>query len=297
MALSKLSGDEAGIVFSQLCNVLEPRLAVYLSSASNELWAPTQAQRQQLKADHEAAAALCCKAGLRSCKELREAKDVAWRHTGLSATDLATLGTLGLVLPKLQQLYIFESAGAAGPDGVQRLATGLAVGALPAVTMLSLGYLHMGDAGALALAAALGRGAMPRLKSLHLIVTAIGDTGLVALAPALRRLPALEMLVFNGNPFGNEGLAALVAPPSPTGVLPPRKGGLTKLKKLDLSETQVNDAGCAALASALDSGALPAIERIVLRGIPAKAVASSPVYKWLHLNCKKGKARRGRKTQ
>ena len=78
-------------------------------------------------------------------------------------------------------------------------------------------------------------------------------------------------------------------------MLPPRKGGLTKLKKLDLSETQVNDAGCAALASALDSGALPAIERIVLRGIPAKAVASSPVYKWLHLNCKKGKARREEK--
>ena len=168
---------------------------------------PAVQRARASRRNHEAAAALCCKAGLRSCKELREAKDVAWRHTGLSATDLATLGTLGLVLPKLQQLYIFESAGAAGPDGVQRLATGLAVGALPAVTMLSLGYLHMGDAGALALAAALGRGAMPRLKSLHLIVTAIGDTGLVALAPALRRLPALEMLVFNGNPFGNEGLA------------------------------------------------------------------------------------------
>ena len=30
MALSKLSGDEAGIVFVQLCNVLEPRLAVDL---------------------------------------------------------------------------------------------------------------------------------------------------------------------------------------------------------------------------------------------------------------------------
>ena len=28
MALSKLSGDEAGIVFTQLCNVLDPRVAV-----------------------------------------------------------------------------------------------------------------------------------------------------------------------------------------------------------------------------------------------------------------------------
>ena len=29
MALSKLSGDEQRILFTQLCNVLEPRLAVY----------------------------------------------------------------------------------------------------------------------------------------------------------------------------------------------------------------------------------------------------------------------------
>ena len=31
MALSKLSGDEQRIDFNQLCNVLEPRRAVYLS--------------------------------------------------------------------------------------------------------------------------------------------------------------------------------------------------------------------------------------------------------------------------
>ena len=37
MALSALSGDEQRILFTQLCNVLEPRTAVYLSSASNEL--------------------------------------------------------------------------------------------------------------------------------------------------------------------------------------------------------------------------------------------------------------------
>tara|TARA_B100000795_G_scaffold26332_1_gene17501 strand:+ start:488 stop:634 length:147 start_codon:yes stop_codon:yes gene_type:complete len=37
MALSALSGDEQRILFTQLCNVLEPRTVVYLSSASNEL--------------------------------------------------------------------------------------------------------------------------------------------------------------------------------------------------------------------------------------------------------------------
>ena len=43
MALSKLSGDEAGIVFVQLCNVLEPRVIPQ--------W------RQQRAADSDAGAA------------------------------------------------------------------------------------------------------------------------------------------------------------------------------------------------------------------------------------------------
>ena len=64
MALSRLSADEQGIVLGQLLNPLEPRLVVYFSSACTELWALlTPAVRQQLRADYEAAAALCLKAG------------------------------------------------------------------------------------------------------------------------------------------------------------------------------------------------------------------------------------------
>ena len=37
MALSRLSGDEQGILFVQLCNVLDPGIAVALSSVNNEL--------------------------------------------------------------------------------------------------------------------------------------------------------------------------------------------------------------------------------------------------------------------
>ena len=77
MALSKLSGDEQGILFTQLCNVLDPRLAVALSSINNELRTATQEGRQQLRADHEAAAALCRKLGMQSCKALREATRVS----------------------------------------------------------------------------------------------------------------------------------------------------------------------------------------------------------------------------
>ena len=97
------------------------------------------------------------------------------------------------------------------------------------------------------------------------------------LAPALRRLPSLEVLILSHNPFSDEGIAAIVAPPTPEGAPPPPTGVLTKLRTLDLRNTQLTDAGCAALAAALDSGALPALETIYLDGIPASAAAQAAV--------------------
>eukprot|EP00964_Phaeocystis_antarctica_P005138 scaffold2801_cov63-Phaeocystis_antarctica.AAC.3 len=264
-------------IFKQACNSLEPRTAVYLSSANNELRTATEALLQQLRADHEAAAALCRKVGLRSCKELREAKEVECYNRHLTAADLTLLGTLGSVLPALETLTLYKPT--AGPDGALRLAVGLGAGALPAMTYLSISRMHMGDAGASALAAALIRGALPRLKILELYSVAIGDAGLVALAPALRRLPALQSLYLQGNPLGDEGLAALVAPP-PAGAPPTTTGVLTKLKllnELNLSKTQVADVGCAALAAALNSGALPALETLHLDNIPASIAAKGAV--------------------
>ena len=274
MALAALSGDEQLVIFSQLCNPLDPGVAVAFSSTNSELWTLTQAPRQQLQADHEAAAALGRKAGKRSCKELREAKMVDWRHKGLYPDELSLLGTLGSVLPALETLILNERA--AGPDGVPRLAEKLGAGALPAVTFLNLSSTHVGDAGASALAAALGRGALPRLKRLYLGGTAIRDAGLVALAPALRRRPALEYLSLATNPFGDKGLAALVAPPPPAGAPPPTTG-LAKLKELFLRNTRITDAGCAALVSALDSGALPTLTRLYLEGTRASAAAKAAV--------------------
>ena len=71
MALAALSGDAQCIICSQLCNVLDPGVAVAFGSISNELQTLTLALLQQLRADHEAAAALGRKAGMLSCKELR----------------------------------------------------------------------------------------------------------------------------------------------------------------------------------------------------------------------------------
>ena len=289
MALSKLGGDEQCLIFSQLCNTLDPLIAMAFSSASSELQALTQPLQQQLKADYEAATALARKLGwnFKSCKDLRKAMVISsgrsiyylshWTYDGLTATDLELLGTL--VLPALGSLHLREPA--AGPDGVQRLAEKLCAGALPALTILEFSNMQVGDAGASALAAALGRGAIPRLKSLNLILSYIGDAGLVALAPALRRLPALEHLDLCYNSFGDEGLAALVAPPAAAGALRPPAGDvLTRLKKLKVGGNmgaEITDAGCATLAEAIDSGILPVLEEVLLKHILASDASRAAV--------------------
>ena len=331
-----LSGDAQRIIFSKLCNVLDPRVAVAFSSVTSELRALTQAERQQLRADHEVAAALCLKLGLRThetpfnsrstleqcsglgavlrdakmiAKMLREAKAVTIIREA-SSDDLALLGTLGSVLPALKYLTLCKKT--ATPDGVQRLAEKLGAGALPAMASLSLGDhmvglpswtvvdgfcgLHVGDAGASALAAALGRGAMPRLEVLHLVRVAIGDVGMVALAPALRRLP-LWSLCLAYNPFGDEGIAALVAPPPPAGGPPagapsPMTGGLTKLNFLELSNTKITEAGCATLAAAIESDTLPALKTfggLDLRGIPASYASKRVVGEALERSAQKAR--------
>ena len=279
---SNLSGDEVGTIFGHLCNVLDPRVALDFSSASLGLWELTQELRQQMRAEHAVVVALCLKVSIRSCKELREAKLLDWQRKGLSATDLTTLGTLASVLPALERLYL--SGSAAGPNGVLQLTAGLGAGALPAVTTLVIVNMHVGDAGASAFAAALEGGALPRLSALFMCRAGIGDAGLVALAPALRQLPALETLNLSDNPLGDEGIAALLVvvappppPPPPASAPSSPTGGLTQLTELFLEGTQVADAGCAALASALSSGALPPLERLELKGIPASAAAKAAV--------------------
>ena len=293
MALCALNDDALGIISYGLCNPLEPRVAVAFSSASRGLRALTHALRQQLRADHDVAAALCHRMGTRSCKELREAKELQWEGNGLCAADLTTLGTLVSVLPHLEHLRLRESrpvtlASAlpllehldlreSSDDGVPELMAKVGVGTLPALTDLALSVMHVGDPGASALGAALGRGALPRLRTLELLDAAIGSAGLVALAPALRKLPALEVLALAFNPLGDEGIAALVAPPPPAGALSPPAAGLTKLIVLILDGTLIADAGCAALISALDSGALPALEYLMVGNSPASPAAVDAV--------------------
>ena len=99
----------------------------------------------------------------------------------------------------------------------------------------------------------------------------------MALAPALRRRPALEALALDGNPFGDEGLAALVAPP-PADALLPQAEVLAKLDLLSINGTQITEDGCAHLASRVRSGALPVLEHLGLSGISASDAAIEAVY-------------------
>ena len=307
MALLVLSEDEQRVLFGQLCYTLEPHGAVALASVSRGLRATTQALLQQLRADHEVAAALYRKMmrGVllsermlqdryaQCCRQLRETQEIHCCSPSLNAVDLATLGSLGSELPALHHLSLSDNptGETAGPDGMQLLFEGLDAGALPAVTNIFCTGVYLGDAGASALAAALGRGALPRLTHLDLNYAGIGDAGLVALAPALRRLPRLERFVLMANPFGNEGLAALVAPPMAAGAPPPPTGGLAKLKTLLLPYTQIADAGCATLAAALASGALPALNELRLCDIPASAAAKDAVWEALLTNASRAPKR------
>ena len=277
--LLELDDDALRVVHGGLSDPLNPGIAAVFRSLCMGLREPTKELLKQLRDEHDAAAVLCLKMGVPSCRALREAKLVPLMNkASFSAADLELLGGLGRGLPKLKSLVLGKiAARAADPDGVLRLAAGLGAGALPDLTSFQLSNMLMGNTGASALAAALGRGALPRLKILALDTVNISDAGLVALAPALRRLPALDVLYLTGNPIGDEGLAALV-PQLPTGDSLPPTGKLAKLEVLDLQNTQLSDAGCAALAAAIKSGALPLLNDLELGGIPASAAAIGAVH-------------------
>jgi len=84
MALAALSGDEQCIHLQPSVQRARSRRRRGLQQRHcSELRALTQALLQQLRADHEAAAALGRLAGLRSCKELRETKKIGGRRKGL----------------------------------------------------------------------------------------------------------------------------------------------------------------------------------------------------------------------
>jgi len=257
--LLQLSHDEMGVVAHELCDPLRPLLAVNLSSTAKVLRVPMQAELAQLRQQRREAEAFALLTGL-SIAQLRDANKIelgSGHGRPLTIAHWRALGTLiGCgSLPMLEELEVEGSDGGGG--GIASLAAGLRRGGLPSLCFLRLSSSQIGDQAASALASALTKRAVPTLTALFLDENHIGDPGLLALVPALRQLPTLRDISLFSNRIGDRGLAALIAQPM-TDVF-------GSLESLDISDSHVTDAGCAILASALRSGALPTLERVDVR--------------------------------
>ena len=257
--LLQLGHDEMGVVAHELCDPLQPLLAVNLGSTAKGLRVPMQAALTQLKQQHQEAEAFATLAGL-SITQLRDAGilELGSRSNGrpLTLAHWRALGTLVGCgsLPMLESLDI--EGDDCGGKGVVLLAASLRRCGLPSLCSLCFFGSQIGDQAAAALAAALTIRAVPALLSIYLFDNPIGDVGLLALVPALRQLPLTKLSLWS-NQIGDQGLAALIAQPM--------AGVLESLKALDLCRNRITDAGCAALTSALRSGALPALQLVDLR--------------------------------
>ena len=258
-----LGDDEVGLVAHELCDPLRPLAAVNLGSTAKGLRMPMQAALKQLRQHHQEAEAFAALAGL-SILQLRNNNSlrlgIKWKHS-LTLAHWRTLGTLiGCgSLPMLENLQI--EGDECGSEGVALLAAGLHRGGLPSLLMLCLSSSQIGDQAASALASALTIRAVPALDSFHFYENRMGDVGTPALIPALRQLPLTTLCVCGNDHIDDQFLAALIAQPM-TGV-----PLLESLQVLDLCQSHITDAGCAALASALLSGALPALTQVDLREV------------------------------
>jgi len=273
--LGALSHDELGVIVDGLADPLQPVVAVALSSTCLGLRTPLRAVLKVLKERQARAVALCRKMKM-SCVEMRDAEELQWTDRGLTAADMATLGTILQTngLPRLQ--LIFLGCNGFGDAGVQALCAGLGPGAAPSLRIIYLTSTKIGPAGAEAFAGALSRGAMPKLDELELTGNPIGNQGMAALAAPVRKLPALTHLVLFKCEIGDKGLASLVANLG--------KDDFKKLESLFLADNYVTDAGMITLAAALDAGRLTRLRgqtaefaQYFLQGNPASASAIQAV--------------------
>lgn len=295
----ELSHDVLAIVTQELCDPLQPLLAVHLSSTAKGLRVPMAAQLAELKRQFFGVQALASLWGaslalrhaatgqrmsvaspahravmaLRSsCAGLRDATELVfefpqWSKQRFALASWRTLGTLVRCgsLRGLRELSVKGSEDG-GDEGVALVAAALRGGSLPFLALLTLDDAGIGPHGASALAAALTKLAVPSLMGLDLSNNQVGDEGLAALAPALRQLPQFRALRLYSNALTDEGLAAVFAPPT--------EGAVASLEDLDLlANDQITDAGRAALASALRSGALPMLKTLHLLGATFSAAS------------------------
>lgn len=262
--LADFCEDVLLLVIQELCDPIQPRPIVHLSSIARRIRGLLRPQLLKLQSKHT----LMKKLGTllqMSCVELgqseaiglgrvdQEAPKLGYSREPATLTHWKALGTLvhahGLTL--LKTLQVCESL--CGDTGVAVLSKVLARRSLKSLTYLELCHSAIGPGGACALAAALARGAMPSVCRLLLSGNQLGDEGLDALAQPLGELTSLQVLSFDSNGIGNRGLITLVVES-----LFGRK--FKKLEALGLNRNRIDDAGCAMLIASMSTGAaLPAI--------------------------------------
>ena len=198
--LLQLSHDLIRVVAHELCDPLQPNIAVNLSSTAKSLRAPMQAALAQLKRQHqeaeEFAALVCPSSSTSNIVQLQNATEISLPEGVLCDDDYyrqfsrahwRTLGTLVGCgsLPMLESLTCDERPGGARfiEEGVVSLTAGLRRGGLPSLRRLSLTSSQIGDQAASALASALTKRAVPKFQELRLYDSEMGtylkkETGL-----------------------------------------------------------------------------------------------------------------------
>jgi len=146
---------------------------------------------------------------------------------------------------KIATAEVFYQAekGYADDDAIQ-LGKALAVMKPPTFKQLYLTKNSIGDKGAIGLAAGLKE--LESMETIHLADNQIGDEGMAALADAIKHLGCCT-LVFTRNTFGDAGAAALakvLADPD----------NFENLEWLYLNECNISDAGAEAIAEAMLTG-------------------------------------------
>ena len=200
--LLDLSHDEQSIVTHELCDPLQPLLAVHLSSTAKGLREAMEEQLAELKQQRQGAAALGAlyqaapyatyQGGQQtlhhmSLAQLRDHHELFLGDFYDRPITLAHWRTLGMLvgcgsLPRLAYLAILRDDN--GDEGVVSLADGLRRGRLPSLQRLYLVDAQIGPQGATALAPTLTKRALPSLVELGL-----GAVGSLRPAQAQRVLP------------------------------------------------------------------------------------------------------------
>lgn len=260
--LLQLRNDEMCIITHKLCDPLRPHPAVYLSSTTKGLRAMMQTQLLELMRRHGDVKALTAYMGCyASYAELQDETHLAfgsWSSKHLTVAHWRTLGSLAHAssLLALEALELGDMENRGLLEGLELFASGLCCGSLPSLQILSICDANFGDKGASVLAPALTNQAMPALMFVGLKDLQIGDAGMGVLSSVLRKLPNLRSLDLGNNRITDQGLAYLLTFPYAK--------TFAVLRALGLWNNLITDEGCGALGDALCSGALPALDQLIL---------------------------------